>query len=177
MDGARLVAYVVASTQGAVSSRDLRTYMLGKLPSYMVPSTFISLAELPLTPNGKVDRNALAALSPESPSNNDGERDPRASIEEIVSRIWCQLLGCQSVRVDEDFFDLGGHSLMAMRVISRINQQLRLNVPLQLIFEAPTVQKLALAVEELMLSEIESLSDEEAERLQQQSAHCRMANP
>src|SRR6185369_11128982 len=115
--GKRLIAYVVAEQDGATSSSELRGYLKGNLPDYMIPSAFVTLAELPLTVNGKVDRRALQTLEVEIAG---GERVPaRTPVEEIMAAIWAEVLRRETVSVHDNFFELGGHSLLATQVISR----------------------------------------------------------
>src|SRR5215208_4504315 len=137
----RLVAYVVSGR----ASGDLRTALREKLPEYMVPSAFVFLAELPLTPNGKVDRKALPA--PEIDFSSIDYRAPRTPVEEILCGIWAEVLGVKGVGVDANFFEVGGHSLKATQVISRIRESFQVELPLRTIFEAPTIELLAERVE------------------------------
>jgi len=131
---------------------ELRGYLEGRLPDYMVPSAFVLLDQLPLTPNGKLDRRALPA--PEAaarPIPGDDFAAPRTPEEEAVAEIWGAVLGHERVSVDADFFELGGHSLLATRVISQIRQRLDVELPLRLIFQRPTVAALAAEVAEAAL--------------------------
>ena len=132
----RLVAYVVGEGDDAV----LRDYLRDRLPDYMVPSAFVFLPALPLTSNGKLDRSALPAPTLSSPIEYVGARTP---VEETVMQIWTELLGVDRISVDDNFFDLGGHSLMATRVISRVRQSLGVELPVRVLFESPTIAKLA----------------------------------
>ncbi|HKG79910.1 MAG TPA: condensation domain-containing protein, partial [Pyrinomonadaceae bacterium] len=136
-----LVAYVVSGR----ASGDLRTALREKLPEYMVPSAFIFLEELPLTPNGKVDRKALPA--PETDLSATSSIAPRTPVEEILCGIWAEVLGVKGVGVDANFFEVGGHSLKATQVISRIRESFQVELPLRTIFEAPTIEMLAASVE------------------------------
>jgi acyl carrier protein len=115
------------------------------LPEYMVPQWVVELEALPLTPNGKLDRNALPA--PEATRSKERVA-PRTETETALHAIWCEVLGLEQVSVDESFFELGGHSLLATRVMSRVRSGLGAEVPLRRLFEAVTIEKLALAVDE-----------------------------
>ncbi len=142
----RLVAYVVASVPSAPPpSNELRQYMQGKLPDYMVPSFFIALDTLPLTPSGKVDRRAL----PRPERNEFIHTVPaRTSIEDVVAATYCEVLGIEQLGIHESFFELGGHSLLATQVVSRIRTAIQVEVPLRNLFEAPTVAGLARRIEQ-----------------------------
>lgn len=168
----RLVAYVVAK-KPAPSTDDLRSLLASKLPEYMVPSAIMQLESLPLTKNGKID---LAALpSPDHAAAKAG-RSPRNATEQQLFEIWREVLRIDNFGVEDNFFDLGGHSLLATQVISRVRSAFRVQLPLRSLFDAPTVAGLANEIvrapqtaedEELtkLLTELEGLSDEEAERL------------
>jgi len=160
LGGDRLAAYMAASPE--VSAVALRERLRDELPAYMVPADLVFLDSLPLTSTGKVDRKALP--EPERGAD-EGYVPPETPSEELIAEIWCSLLGVDRVGVHDDFFDLGGHSLLAPQVVARIGEELGIEPPLRLLLEAPTVARLALAVEELLLEQIEGMSEEEAERL------------
>ena len=154
-----LVAYVVTlpeqtsdQTSDQTSPNELRAFLTGKLPGYMLPSVFVYLEQLPLTENGKLDRRALPAPLPASADN--AFTAPRDLTEEIVAGIWSEVLGAASVSVQQDFFELGGDSLTATQVISRINLAFQIDLPLGVLFEHRTVAGLAAAVEESLIDEL-----------------------
>ena len=141
----RLVAYYVArGAQPRPLSDELRRFIGAKLPSYMVPSSFVSLDSMPLTPNGKVD---FTLLPMPSKSMNRSRVAPRSAAEASLAAIWEDVLGLDSIGVDDNFFELGGHSLKATRVLSRLRARLNVEMPLRALFESPTVASLARRVE------------------------------
>jgi amino acid adenylation domain-containing protein len=146
--GTTLVAYVVPAGEPAAAAAPeaLRAFLAAKLPDYMVPAAFVTLAELPLTPNGKVDLKALP--EPDLRAVSGGEpAAPRTPLEELLAAIWAELIGVGEVGIHDNFFKLGGHSLIATRLLSRVRDAVNAEVPLAALFEAPTVAGLARAVE------------------------------
>ena len=139
----RLVAYVVGAGGSQPSAHDLRRFLQQKLPEYMVPSAFIFLESLPLTPSGKLDRKALPAPDQTRPELEETYSPPRTPVEESLAQIWCDVLKLDQVGVHDNFFDLGGHSLTATQLISRIRDTFKLDLPLRNLFEAPTVGEFA----------------------------------
>ncbi|HEU0079960.1 MAG TPA: amino acid adenylation domain-containing protein, partial [Longimicrobiaceae bacterium] len=136
----RLVGYVVAAEGAAVDAGELRAWLKGRLPEYMVPPAVVELETLPLTPTGKVDRRALPAPD----ASGGGEYvAPRGEVEERLAAIWASVLGVERVGIHDDFFALGGHSLLATRVTSRVREVFGVELPLRAVFEAPTVAGLA----------------------------------
>jgi acyl-coenzyme A synthetase/AMP-(fatty) acid ligase/acyl carrier protein len=136
----RLVAYVVpAAGPGRFDAGLVRGRLAEMLPEYMVPSALVVLDALPVTVNGKLDRRAL----PEPGNQEEGLRGPRNPAEEILCRLFAELLGLEQVGIDQSFFELGGHSLLAMRLISRVRAALEAELDLATLFEAPTVANLA----------------------------------
>ena len=147
----RLVAYVVASAgEGAadgdkLSAAALRGLLHEKLPSHLVPSAFSFLGELPLTPNGKVDRKALP--DPAAPRSEAGVAPPRSEAEQTIAAIWRELLKLDSVGVDDNFFEIGGTSLLVARVNGRLREAFGRDVPIVEMFRHPTVSTLAHFIE------------------------------
>ncbi|MFY0144202.1 amino acid adenylation domain-containing protein [Bacillus cytotoxicus] len=133
----RLVAYIVGES---ADSTDIRSYVAEHLPAYMVPSAIIVLSKLPLTPNGKIDRKALPA--PDF-SVNTSERVPRNPKEEILCNLFAEVLGLKRIGIDDHFFEMGGHSLLASRLMGRIRDMLGVEIGIGKLFEAPTVAALA----------------------------------
>ncbi|HEX8178801.1 MAG TPA: amino acid adenylation domain-containing protein [Pyrinomonadaceae bacterium] len=141
----RLVAYVVPSAGQTLTTSELREHLRARLPEYMLPAVFITLAELPLTRNDKID---LAALpQPDAARANENEYvAPRNALEEVLAGIWAETLGLERVGIADDFFELGGHSLLATRIVSRLRDTFHFELPLRVLFEATTVAALAEAM-------------------------------
>jgi amino acid adenylation domain-containing protein len=142
----RLVAYVVAE-DSEVTTNELRSYLKERLPEYMVPSVFVTLAELPLTANGKIDRRRLPQPDASRPELEAGYVAPVTEVEQSVAGIWADVLGLDRVGVNDNFFELGGHSLLATTIAARIYELFEIELPLRTLFEAPTVATLATAIE------------------------------
>jgi amino acid adenylation domain-containing protein/FkbH-like protein len=139
----RLVGYIVPEAASAPSVEELRQAARTRLPEYMIPADFVFLQKLPLTPNGKVDRKALPAPDRERPLSANGLDAPRSAHEEQVLGIWRQVLSLEHIGIHDNFFDLGGHSLLVTQVISRMRELFQVELPLAAFFAAPTVQALA----------------------------------
>jgi hypothetical protein len=144
-----LVAYIVPGPS-TPSTAELRTYLGGKLPDYMLPSVFVVLEAMPLTPHGKVDRSALPAPGPSRLNQHDTYVAPRTPIEELLSVIWCEVLRLDRISIHDNFFELGGHSLLAMRVSVRLRNKIHVEVPLHYIFDRPTIAGLAIVILETL---------------------------
>jgi len=141
------VAYVVANPQGpAPAPGPLRASLKQKLPEYMVPGIFVMLENLPLTPNGKVDRRALPEPEQTRPELGNPYMAPRTPVEQVLADIWAKVLRVEKVGVHDDFFELGGESLLATQVIFRAREVLQTDLPLQALFENPTIAELATAI-------------------------------
>ncbi len=146
----RLIGYVVARTAAGLASQDLREMLREKLPEYMLPSGFVMLESLPLTANGKLDRQRLPQpeLLPENEPVTQGES--RSPIEEMLVQMWKDLLQIPGVGIDDNFFALGGHSLLATRTMARLQAMFQVVLPVQALFEAPTVAGLAQRIEQAL---------------------------
>ncbi|MCP4662639.1 MAG: amino acid adenylation domain-containing protein, partial [bacterium] len=143
----RLIAYLVRQGE-PLATEELRDALGATLPEYMVPSVFVELKALPLGPTGKVDRCALPAPDPIRLQGEATFVAPQTPIEQLVAGIWCEVLAVDRVGVHDHFFRLGGHSLLATKVFSRLNSALAAELPLTLIFNAPTLGELAAQVGE-----------------------------
>ncbi len=137
----RLVAYIVP-IQVPPTCRELRHFLLQKLPDYMVPNAIVVLSAMPLTPNGKVDRRALPAPDT-SLSDSISFVPPRDQVEQQLQRIWSEVLQLSNVGVHDNFFELGGHSLLAVRLMAQTQQHFGKNLPLATLFKSPTIEQLA----------------------------------
>ncbi|MEY2427162.1 MAG: hypothetical protein QOJ40_47, partial [Verrucomicrobiota bacterium] len=144
----RLAAYFVPAAKPAATAGELRSFLAGKLPEYMVPSTFVELAGLPLTPNGKVNRKALPAPDQARPELAKRYASPRDEVEVQLTKIWEQVLGIRPVGIEDKFFELGGHSLLAVRVIAQMEKAFGRKLRLATIFQAPTIRELAAIIRE-----------------------------
>lgn len=146
----RLVAYVVAR-QAAPSTAEMKEHLSQQLPQYMVPSAFVFLKALPLTSSGKVDRKALPA-----PEHSDIQKAtyvaPRTPIEEVLAELWQTVLGIEQVGIHDNFFDLGGHSLLVTQVAYRISADIGVDIPLADMFTSPTILECSILVSDALLS-------------------------
>lgn len=177
----RLVAYIGIGQAAAAAARangapapqtstvaletDVRQYLAGRLPEYMLPSAFVVLESLPLTANGKLDRTGLPKPEEIVARRAAQYVPPQTPTEEVLVSIWAELLPAKKIGIQDNFFDLGGHSLLAAQVVARIRKSFGVDLPLRRLFESPTIAKLASVVEEICLEEIEKLPEEEAARL------------
>ena len=148
----RLVAYYVGNGGPAATSEDLKRYLQERLPAFMVPAAWMRLDELPLTPNGKVDRAALPDPDVIRVDAVSVFQAPRSQTEEILAGIWERVLGVERIGRDDDFFALGGYSLLATRIISRVRESFVVELPVRSVFEYPRLADLAERIEEAMRS-------------------------
>jgi amino acid adenylation domain-containing protein len=158
----RLTAYLVPAVGQSPTTSELRRFLQGKLPDYMVPSAFVILDALPLNANGKVDRHALPAPGQARPELEGGFVPPRDPVEEAVAGVWAAVLGMERVGVHDNFFDLGGHSLLVIRLATRLRDAFGVDLSLRSLFEAPTVAGTAAAIGTAML---QGASPEEMETM------------
>ena len=147
----RLVAYLVL--RGApLSAGELRAFLAPKLPDELIPSAFVVMSELPLTPDGKVNLKALPApqaAPPREPETDQASRvEPMDALERRIAEVWQEVLKINQVAADDNFFELGGESMLAFRVITRLNELLSLRLPVMDVFRFPTVGELAVSVRE-----------------------------
>jgi amino acid adenylation domain-containing protein len=139
----RLIAYLVSRQEQIIAVDDLRRFLKQRLPDYMVPSFFVLLEALPLTPNRKVDRNALLVLEGERLDVAEQFVAPSTPLEEILANIWIEILGLEQVGIHNNFFELGGNSLLGAQMFAEVKKVFNVTVPLASLYEGPTVAKLA----------------------------------
>jgi amino acid adenylation domain-containing protein len=171
-----LVAYVVPMMRDQPSSGDLRRLLGSKLPEYMIPSRFVFLDSLPLQPNGKINRRVLVSLEVQR-AVETSYVPPSTPIEAELALIWAEILSIDKIGVNDEFLELGGHSLAATQIVSRVLKKFRLEIPLQSLFQAPTIARMAEIIREKqvkqldmsyldsLLSELEGFSDEDAKKV------------
>ena len=143
----RLVAYLQRSAHPSPDAGMLQQFLKAKLPDYMTPSAFVVLDKFPLTPNGKINRKALPPPVAERPESKHGFTPPRTPTEEMLAKIWRELLGQSVIGIDDNFFETGGHSLLAMQLMARVRNEFQTELSLRNIFEAPTVAELAIILD------------------------------
>jgi len=182
----RLVAYLVPTSRPAPTVSFLRKALADALPDYMVPAAYVAVDTLPKTSGGKVDRRALPAPGRTRPDLDQLMVTPRTSVEATLCAIWREVLDLDEVGVHDAFLDLGGNSLAAGRIITRMAETFHVNLPLRALFETPTVTALAAAIadrlaqgperpaQERLLAELERLSEADAERLLADEAASRV---
>ncbi|HEY2361430.1 MAG TPA: amino acid adenylation domain-containing protein [Candidatus Angelobacter sp.] len=168
----KLVAYIVTAAEKKVSTTKLHEVLKSRLPEYMVPSHFVILDKLPQTTNGKIDRKALPAPDPTHLMAGQPYVAPQKPVEKAIAQIWASVLHLERVGIYENFFQLGGHSLLGTQVISRVRKAYHVDLPLRSIFAMPTVAQFSEAVEDAVIEKLETLSEEEAEELLGASAQA-----
>jgi acyl carrier protein len=139
----RLVAYVVGNGGAAVQSATLRDALRATLPEYMVPSEVIVLPDMPRTPNGKLDRKALQAMKREPVRQASVESVPQSDMEKAIADLWRKTLKLDRVGVTDNFFDLGGHSLLVVQLHGQLKQALSVPLSLTDLYQYPTIRSLS----------------------------------
>ncbi|PMB52084.1 non-ribosomal peptide synthetase [Fischerella thermalis CCMEE 5201] len=138
----QLIAYIVPKPESNITTQEIRSFLQTKLPAYMIPSTFVLLASFPLTANGKMDRQALPIPEGTQPELTQTFTPPHNQVEELLITIWMELFQLQQISITDNFFALGGHSFLALQLISKINHKFQTNIPLSTLFHYPTVAEL-----------------------------------
>src|SRR5262249_12659981 len=163
------------SKEGSFNPTEVEEFLQEHLPEYMIPSVLISLDAMPLTPNGKVYRQGLPDAKQGSSVEGGIIAPPRTPVEQVLASIWADVLGADEVGIHDNFFKIGGHSILASQLFSRLRDTLQVELPLRILFEAPTVERLAdiitrdtvqgkkvQRIAELLIS-VTGLSDEEVD--------------
>ena len=162
---ARLIAYVALENGTAAAATELRDFLRSSLPEYMVPSLFVKIYSLPLTTNGKLDRKSLPAPDEDNRLVNDVFMAPRTPIEQRVAEILCALFKVKEVGVNDNFFLLGGHSLLGAQLLTKIRNAFGIELPLRAVFDAPTIAALSATIEREIVARVESMTEAEAQAL------------
>jgi acyl carrier protein len=172
----QLVAYYRVEGTADPKHFELRRFLRNTLPGIMIPSVFMKIENFPLSGSSKLDRTSLPTPSRGRPDLDAGFVAPETPVERLLANIWTEVLSIDQVGINDNFFDLGGHSLSATRVIAQVITQFRLELPLQLLFQSPTVAEMAVIISEnqakrasdaelaQMLREVEAISEDEAQR-------------
>ena len=172
----QLVAYVVMKN-GMWDTAPLREYLKGRTPGYMVPDTFVPLDSLPLTTNGKVDRARLSKLSKTARKIDDNFAAPRTELEKVLAGIWAEILKVERVGLNDNFFDTGGNSLLAIRMQNKVQEATGSLISSVELFSHPTVRSLAAYLDQRQRTggDVDQAQREEfvAERAKKQSAAMR----
>ncbi len=145
---AKLVAYMVAASRRQPKPTDLRDFIKKRLPSYMIPATFLFIKRMPLTAHGKVDRSALQAIQQGDRTARNVPVAPRRLTEKVLTDIWIDLLKVNNIGVFDNFFDLGGHSLLASQVMTRVANAFGVSLPIKTLFESPSIDALATRIDD-----------------------------
>lgn len=160
-----LVAYVVLAPAAALSSNTLRAHLMKRLPDYMVPAAFVRMEALPVTANGKVDRAALPVPCDDNRLGEDNFVAPSGPVQERLAVILASLLHVERIGANDNFFLLGGHSLLGTQLIARVSETFGIELPLLQLFDHPTLAEMSDAIETLILTKLETASADDAHRL------------
>ena len=160
-----LIAFIVDNKSSGHGEIELRKFLLSRLPSYMIPARISTVDSLPLTHNGKIDREALRAFDSSHQAIAATYEAPGTPVEEVLVEIWQDLLNVERIGRHDDFFMLGGHSLLGTRLIARLKEGLKIELELRLLFEHPTLAALSVVIQEILLQEIDHLSESELDEL------------
>jgi acyl-CoA synthetase (AMP-forming)/AMP-acid ligase II len=161
----RLVAYIVVRDKTTVTPTDLRNFLSSFLPSHMVPATFVQRTHLPLSTHGKLDRTALPQPTEGNILRDETEEKFESPIEEHLSAMLSTLLGVSHVGSNDNFFTLGGHSLMGAQLIAKVRESFGVELSLRALFEEPTTRGMSAEIERLIYARLATMSEDEAQRL------------
>jgi thioester reductase-like protein len=153
----QLVAYIVPQLGQEISSAEIRVFLKELLPNYMVPAAVVCLAEFPVTPNGKIDRRALPAIADDR--KLAANMLPKTEMEQTISKIWEEILGLAQVSIQDNFFEFGGNSLLAIQMMSQLNENFQIDLPVRQIFANPTIAELTLTISSTLKSAPIAIAD------------------
>ena len=157
-----LVGYVVMKPEGSASNSDLRSFLSMYLPDHMVPSSFVKIAELPFTTNGKIDRSSLPAPSSENILSDDQCEPPQSGVESWLTNFLIKMLAVPQIHRKDNFFRLGGHSLLGAQLIAKIQQTFDVELSLRSLFDHPTVEGIALEIGNAIHARLDAMTEDEA---------------
>jgi amino acid adenylation domain-containing protein len=163
--GQQLSAYITTRMTAELSRTELCRFLQSSVPDYMIPALFVKLDELPLTANGKIDRAALPEPSDENILRDGDLARPRTPVEERLAEIVCSLFTVKEVGVNDNFFLLGGHSLLGAQLIVKIRNAFGIDIALRTLFDAPTIGALSQEIERLIIARVAAMSEAEAQAL------------
>ena len=161
----RLVAYAVLSPHADAMHNDLRDFLGERLPEYMLPAAFVRLDAFPLTPHGKIDRDALPEPTTENMIKNASVEGPCSAVEERLTEILVALLRVEQIGPDENFFQMGGHSLLGAQLIAHVRDTFGVELSLRCLFDHPTPREMSAEIERLILVKLEAMGDDETQRV------------
>jgi amino acid adenylation domain-containing protein len=161
----QLIAYIVTKPDTKVAASDLRSHLATHLPDYMLPESFVLLSSLPLNASGKIDRLALPQPNASNTLRDVSSIEPSTPIEKRLAEILESLLGVNRIGADDNFFLLGGHSLLGTQLIARVQDAFGIELSLRVLFDSPTIAELSGHIEQLIVARLEGMSEDEAERI------------
>jgi surfactin family lipopeptide synthetase C len=167
-DDKRLIAYIASAADSDATTQDLRRYLQGKLPEYMAPASFVFLNAFPMTPSGKIDRKALSSCVSNELLAEEDAAEPQSPVEKALIEMYCDLLGLKRVSIHDNFFDLGGHSLLLTQLASRIRKTFGVDLPLPDLFDNATPNEISILV---IARQLELEEDGQVDRLMQDLDH------
>lgn len=139
----KLVAYIIKKDQGETDLAELRQFLKTKIPEYMVPTAFVFIEQFPLTPNGKIDRKVLPSPQEVAPQEAKAYAEPKTEIEKKLAKIWEDVLKVPRIGIDENFFEIGGHSMLAVTLMVKIEKELGTRLPLSVLFDHSNIEAMA----------------------------------
>jgi amino acid adenylation domain-containing protein len=164
-DDVRLMGYYIPEEGVSPDAVALREFLTSALPRYMVPQNLVCLDKFPMTPNGKIDRKALPSPSAEDAPASGRIVEASTQVQKELASIWSELLRVARISIKDSFFDLGGHSILAARMLSRIRESFGIDLPMRVVFQAQTIEDIALRIEAAQLSSVASADSHAVEQL------------